>query len=112
MGSAFVNAYDARPMLHIRSERNCRYDSYSFVEAVQQEETPPKSELKGAYRIAGKSFPGKLRKTFIVLQDDHVPEASTPPAKAAKPSGSKDGKKKHRASGDNSTVQKKMPLTQ
>jgi hypothetical protein len=112
LGSAFVNAYNARPMLHLRSERNRRYDSYSFVEAVLQEETPTNLELKGAYRIAGKSFRGKLRKTFIVLQDDHVPEANTPPAKAAKPGSSKDGKKKRRASDDNSTVKKKIPSTQ
>jgi hypothetical protein len=116
MGSAFVNTYESRPMLHIRIERNKRYTSYSFVEAVLEEETPTPQELKGAYRIAGKSFPGRLRKTFIVLADDHVPEPPTPPAKTAKAGGAKDKvvkKNKRRASDEGtSTTSKKMPSTQ
>ncbi len=113
MGSAFVNAYNSRPMLHLRQERNKRYDSYTFVEAVRLEEPPSHSELRGAYRIAGNSFRGKMRKLFIILADDHVPAASSPPAKAAKPGG-KDGKaNKRKSSADaSSATRKKMPSTQ
>jgi len=84
---------------------------------VLHEEVPTKAELKAAYRIAGKSFAGILRKMFIILADDHVPEPHTPPAKAPKASVSKDAKaikqKKRRASDEgSSTATKKIPATQ
>ncbi len=84
------------------------------------EETPSKFELRGAYRVAGSSFAGQLRKMFIILADDHVPDPHTPPSKAPKAGGDKSVKdnkpvkknKRHAADEGTSASSKKMPATQ
>ncbi len=103
-------------MLHIRTERNKRYDSYSFVNAVTRESPPSFDELRHAYHVAGASFIGKLKQIFVVLDDDQAKKPSTAGGhnkaskndKAGKASGSK-----RRASGDAaSETRKKLPATQ
>ncbi len=79
LGGAYVTAYEARPQLHVRSERNRRFVALSFVEAVDQDRYVPGSELRPAYRVAGDAFMGRMKRLFIVLDDD---EAARQPAKA------------------------------
>jgi hypothetical protein len=118
LGSAYVNSYDARPMLHFRPERNRRYTSLSFVKAVKRESVPPSyEELKHAYHLAGQSFVGKLKEIFLVLDDDMAKKATnsggqSKAAKASKPPKEVKGSKR-RASGDNSgELRSKVPATQ
>jgi hypothetical protein len=106
MGTAYVSAYEARPMLHVRPERNRRLTELSFVEAVGQDTQPTVEELLPAYRVAGDAFPGRLRELFIVLDDD---VSKNKPAK----SGSQKKKNKRSASGDGPAERKKtVPSTQ
>jgi hypothetical protein len=107
LGSAYVKAYEARPMLHVRPERNRRHQPLSFVKAVSQDPNPTTDELIPAYRVAGESFIGQMRDLFIILDDD---EAKKQPAKA----GSQKKKKKRQASGegDSDVKRKSMPSTQ
>jgi hypothetical protein len=123
LGSAYINVYDARPMLHIRSERNKRYTSLSYVNAVTRDSNliPPAEELRHAYHVAGDSFIGKLKETFLVLDDDIAkkPSRSGGKNKAVSGSGSKAGNKagskanKRRASGEvASDPSKKVSATQ
>jgi hypothetical protein len=79
LGGAYVTAYEARPQLHVRSERNHRFVALSFVEAVDQDKSVPASELLSAYRVAGDAFRGRMKRLFLVLDDD---EAARQPAKA------------------------------
>jgi hypothetical protein len=82
------------------------------------ESVPPTfEELKHAYHLAGQSFVGKLKETFLVLDDDLAKKVTksggrNQAAKAVKPA--KDGKAvKRRASGEvPSDVKKKLPATQ
>ncbi len=106
LGSAYVTAYEARPMLNVRAERNRRHIALSFVKAVSQDSNPTLEELLPAYRIAGESFLGQMRSLFLVLDDD---TAKKQPAK----SGSQK-KKKRQASGEGSVEAKKktLPSTQ
>jgi hypothetical protein len=112
MGSAYINTYDARPMLHIRQERNRRYTSYSYVSAVRRETTPPSfEELKHAYHVAGDSFIGRLKEIFLILDDDAAKKPSNAGGKSKASKNAKAGKR--RASGDSSNeVKKKVPATQ
>lgn len=120
LGSAYVNSYDPRPMLHYRSERNRRYNSLGYVKAICNEQVPPTfDELKHAYHLAGQSFVGKLKEIFLVLDDDLAKKASKSGSKAAakatKPvKDSKETKStKRRASGDGTNdARKKLPSTQ
>jgi hypothetical protein len=106
MGTAHVNAYESRPTLNVRPERNRRPTPLSFVEAVGQDSTPTTTELIPAYRVAGDDFPGKLKRLFLVLDDD---EAAKQPHKA----GNQKKKNKRHASGEGpSDDRKKMPATQ
>lgn len=110
MGGAYVTAYDSRPMLNVRTERNRRFRALSFVEAVCEDTNPTVEELLPAYRVAGDAFIGKMKRLFIVLDDD---VAVKKPAQA----GSQK-KKKRQASGDGASTNKKkavpapMPATQ
>ncbi len=93
----------------------CRYNSYSFVNAVTREQNPPSSEeLRHAYHVAGNSFVGKLKELFIILDDDEAKKSSSAGgiSKAAK--ADKAGKaNKRRASGDTSgETKKKVSATQ
>ncbi len=109
MGAAYVTAYEARPVLNVRPERNRRFQPLSFIEAVNQDTQPTVEELLPAYRIAGDSFIGNMKRLFIVLDDD---TAKGKPAQ----SGSQKKKNKRQASGDSSnsgsSKSKKMPSTQ
>jgi hypothetical protein len=107
LGSAYIKAYEAKPMLHIRPERNRRHQSLSFVQAVSQDPNPTAEELLPAYRVAGESFIGQMRDLFIILDDD---EAKRKPAK----SDSQKKKKKRQASGEGPSdiKRKSMPSTQ
>ena len=107
MGSAYVSAYEARPTLNVKPERNRRFTSLTFVEAVSQDSTATTKELLPAYRVAGDGFIGKMRRLFIVLDDD---EAAKEPWKA---SVQKKKNKRH-ASGESTsgTKKKALPATQ
>jgi hypothetical protein len=107
MGSAYVSAYESRPTLNVKPERNRRFVSLSYVEAVSQDSTPTTEELIPAYRVAGDGFVGKMRRLFIVLDED---EAAKEPWKA----GVQKKKNKRQASGDSSsgTKKKALPATQ
>jgi hypothetical protein len=105
MGSVYINTYESRPMLNVRTERNRRFTALSFVEAVCQDRVVPVDELIPAYRVAGDAFIGRMKRLFIILDDD---EAVQKPAKA-----SSIKKKKRQASGEGgSGTKKKMPATQ
>jgi hypothetical protein len=118
LGSAYINTYDPRPMLHLRTEKNRRYDSYSFVNAVSRESNPPTAEeLRHAYHIAGGSFVGKLKEFFIILDDDKAKKPfKAGPSKSAKTDKTdktvKAGQGKRRASGEGGEAKKKVPATQ
>jgi hypothetical protein len=107
LGSAYVSAYEARPTLNVRQERKRRFISLNFVEAVAQDGTPTTAELVSAYRVAGDGFPGKLKRLFLVLDDDEA---------AKKPGSAEAQKKKNKrhASGEGSSgaSKKSLPATQ
>ncbi len=107
MGSAYVSAYESRPTLNVKPERNRRFTSLTFVEAISQDSSPTTEELLPAYRVAGDGFIGQMRRLFIVLDDD---EAAKEPWKA---SVQKKKNKRH-ASGDSAsgTKKKSLPATQ
>jgi hypothetical protein len=107
MGGAYVTAYEAWPVLNVRQERNRRFNTLNFVEAVSQDSHPTVEELVPAYRVAGDAFIGKMKSLFLVLDDD---EAVRQPAK----SGNQKKKNKRQASGDSSVLNKKksLPSTQ
>jgi len=96
-------------MLHVRSEKNRRHVDLSFVEAVCQDRNIPQEDLKPAYRVAGQAFIGRMKRLFIVLDDD---EAVKQPAKA----NVQKKKIKRQASGNSpsgsSGTKKMMPSTQ
>jgi hypothetical protein len=94
-------------MLHVRQERNRRFQALNFVESVSQDTRPTVEELIPAYRVAGDAFIGKMKSLFLVLDDD---EAVKQPAK----SGNQKKKNKRQASGDNGVLNKKksLPSTQ
>jgi hypothetical protein len=101
-----VSAYESWPTLNVRPEKNRRHTTLNFVESVSQDSCPTTEELIPAYRVAGDGFPGKLKRLFLVLDDD---EAVKQPHRA----GSQKKKNKHHASGEGpSDVKKKMPATQ
>ena len=105
LGSAFINAYESRPLLHLRLDKTRRYSALTFVEAVTQEPHPSHDDLVAAYRIAGSKLIGKLRKLFIVLDDDVATKIQT------RGSG-KGTKNKRRASLDGPSNKKRVPSTQ
>ncbi len=107
MGGAYVTAYEARPTLHVRTERNRRFIPLGFVEAVSQDRHVPAEELRPAYRVAGDVFIGRMKKLFLVLDDD---VAVRQPAKA----GSQKKNVKRQASGEGASgsKQKKTSSTQ
>jgi hypothetical protein len=103
-----VNAYESRPTLNVREEKHRRFISLSFVEAVSQDSIISTEELIPAYRVAGDGFPGRLRRLFLVLDDD---EAAKQPAKAS----TLKKKNKRHASGDSTgggKTKKALPSTQ
>jgi hypothetical protein len=106
-GSAYVSAFEARPMLHVKPERHKRFTELNFVEAVREDPNPTVEELIPAYRVAGDGFVGKMKSLFIILDDD---EAAKQPWKAA---NIKKKNKRH-ASGDSASGSKKktLPATQ
>jgi hypothetical protein len=59
-------------MLHVRAEKNRRHVALSFVEAVCQDKTIPQEDLRPAYRVAGEAFIGRMKRLFIVLDDDEA----------------------------------------
>jgi hypothetical protein len=80
------------------------------VEAVCEDSCPTVEELIPAYRVAGDVFIGKMKRLFVVLDDD---TAAKHPAKA----GSVKKKNKRHASGDGAAVRNKkaapaVPATQ
>ncbi len=77
------------------------------MESVSQDNTATTEELLPAYRVAGDAFIGKMRRLFIILDDD---EAAKEPWKA----GNLKKKNKRHASGDGSRGSKKksLPATQ
>jgi hypothetical protein len=108
LGGAYVTAYEAYPQMHVRSERNRRFNPLSFVESVHQDRYVAHDELRPAYRVAGDSFIGRMKRLFILLDDD---EAVRQPAKAA----NQKKKVKRQASGEGgpgSGTKKKLPSTQ
>ncbi len=105
MGGAYVTAYETRPQLHVRTERNRRFIPLSFVEAVCQDRHVPAEELRPAYRVAGDVFIGKMKRLFLLLDDD---VAVRQPAKA----GNQKKNIKRQASGDGASgSKKKTPVT-
>jgi len=70
LGGAYVTAYESRPQLHVRKERNRRFMGLSFVEAVAEDRHVPAEELRPAYRVAGDAFIGRMKRLFILLDDD------------------------------------------
>jgi hypothetical protein len=108
-GGAYVTAYEAYPQMHVRSERNRRFTPLSFVEAVSQDRYVAHDDLRPAYRVAGDAFIGRMKRLFILLDDD---EAVRQPAKA----GTQKKQSKRQASGEGgsggSGKQKKMASTQ
>ncbi len=104
-----MTAYEAYPQMHVRSERNRRFNALSFVESVAQDRHVAADDLRQAYRVAGDAFLGKMKRLFILLDDD---EATRQPAKAANTKK----KVKRQASGDGgsggSGHKKSMPSTQ
>jgi hypothetical protein len=56
LGSAYVSAYKARPMLNVKQERHKRFISLCFVEAISQDSSPTTEELIPAYRVAAIAF--------------------------------------------------------
>ncbi len=111
LGSAYVSAFDARPRLHFRIERNRRYTSLSFVKAVCKEANRlTYDELKHAYHVAGDSFVGQLKELFIILDDDQAKKGSSAGGRSR---AAKQSKGKRRASGEAaSEVRNKVPATQ
>jgi hypothetical protein len=110
MGGAYVTAYESRPQLHVRSERNRRFVGLSFVEAVSQDMHVPVEDLRPAYRVAGDAFIGRMKRLFILLDDD---TAVKQPAKAG--TQKKTAKRQasvERASGGASGSKKKVSSTQ
>jgi hypothetical protein len=105
LGSAFINAYEPRPLLHLRLDKTRRYSILTFTEAVTQEPHPGHDNLVAAYRIAGSKLIGKLKKLFIVLDDDVATKMQ------ARSSG-KGVKNKRRASLDGPSNKKRVPATQ
>jgi len=105
LGSAFINAYEARPLLHLRMDKTRRYNVLTFTEAVTQEPHPSHKDLGAAYRIAGSKMIGRLKKLFIVLDDDVATKIQT------RNSG-KSGKNKRRASLDGPSNKKRGTSTQ
>jgi hypothetical protein len=107
MGSAYVDAYSSRPCLNVRSERNRRYTTLGFVEAVNQDSAPSTDELIPAYRVAGDGFIGRMKSLFLVLDDDVA-------VKQPQRAGAQKKKNKRQASGDNpsETKKNKLPSTQ
>jgi hypothetical protein len=106
MGTAHVSAYESRPTLNVRPEKNRRPSPLSFVEAVGQDSTPTTEELIPAYRVAGDAFQGRMKSLFVILDDD---EAAKQPHRA----GNQKKKNKRHASGEGSgDTKKKMPATQ
>jgi hypothetical protein len=102
-----VNAYESRPTLNVREEKHKRFITLGFVEAVSQDSIISTEELIPAYRVAGDGFPGRLKRLFLVLDDD---EAAKQPHKA----NTQKKKNKRHASGDNADSGKKKatPSTQ
>jgi hypothetical protein len=90
--------------MHYRTDKTRRYNTLTFVDAVTQEPAPCHDDLQAAYRIAGSKFLGKLKKFFLVLDDDFAAKLQN------KTSGPK--KNKRRASTDGPSQKKKMPSTQ
>ncbi len=105
LGSAFINAYESRPLMHYRMDKTRRYNTLTFVEAVSQEPAPHHDDLQAAYRIAGTKFLGKLKKLFLILDDDVG-------AKLQNKSAGSTGKNKRRASIDGPSQKRKMPASQ
>jgi hypothetical protein len=93
--------------MNVRPERNRRFQPLSFIEAISQDSQPTVEELLPAYRVAGDAFIGKMRRLFLVLDDD---EATNKPNK----SGTQKKKNKRHASGEGSAEIKKkaLPSTQ
>jgi hypothetical protein len=106
LGLAFLNAYESRPLLHLRADKTRRYSVLTFVEAVTQEQPPSHDDLQAAYRIAGSKFIGKLKRLFIVLDDDYAVKLQ------AKGSSGKFNKGKRRLSTDGPSTKKRVPSTQ
>jgi hypothetical protein len=83
----------------------------SFVEAVCQDRHVPVEELRPAYRVAGDAFIGRMKRLFILLDDD---TAVRQPAKAGAPKKNV----KRQASGEGTSglggsgSKKKLPSTQ
>jgi hypothetical protein len=109
LGGAYVTAYESRPQLHVRNERNRRFVALGFVEAVDQDRHVPVEELRPAYRVAGDAFIGRMKRLFVLLDDD---VAVRQPAKA----GNQKKNSKRQASGEgasgSSGPKKKLPSTQ
>ena len=80
-----------------------------FVEAVNEDSHVPAEELKPAYRVAGDAFIGRMKRLFLLLDDD---VAVKQPAKA----GTQKKNIKRQASGEGSSgssgSKKKLPSTQ
>jgi hypothetical protein len=105
-GGAYVTAYEARPQMHVRTERNRRFVALGFVEAVNQDRHVPADELRPAYRVAGDAFSGRMKRLFLLLDDD---VAARQPAKA----GNQKKNNKRQASGEGASgSKKKLPSTQ
>jgi hypothetical protein len=92
----------------VRIEKNRRYTSLNYVEAVNQDSCPTTEDLIPAYRVAGDGFPGQLKALFLVLSDD---EAAKQPHRAG---NQKKKQNKRHASGEGSseTKKKSVPATQ
>jgi hypothetical protein len=110
VGGAYVTAYESRPQLHVRNERNRRFVALSFVEAVSQDRHVPVEELRPAYRVAGDAFIGRMKRLFILLDDDVAvkqPAKASNQKKTVKRQASGEG-----AAGGSSGSKKKLPSTQ
>ncbi len=79
----------------------------SFVEAVDQDKHVPLEELHPAYRVAGDAFIGRMKKLFLLLDDD---AALKQPAKAGQQK--KTTKRQASGEGGSGSKSKKLPSTQ
>jgi len=85
-GQASVSSFTSRPHFTYRPSKTVRQISLTYCETVLCDELPEptSSDVEQAYRIAGtRQYKGKLRETFLLLNDDHAIKP-TKPAKSAK----------------------------
>jgi hypothetical protein len=86
-GQASVSSFTSRPHFTYRPSKTVRQISLTYCETVLCDELPEptSSDVEQAYRIAGtRQYKGKLRETFLLLNDDHAIKPAKPAKSAPK----------------------------